>query len=108
MDDDDIYDEFEERAFHRAKRNMKGKFIPKKSSQQPKQPKPEPYRPPPPPENPRMKYLRVLGLTSRDDIPVRIRSTYRRLALRYHPDKNSDPRAVETFKYITAAYEALT
>jgi len=36
-----------------------------------------------------------------------VRKTYRRLALRFHPDKNPESNDDSTFKQITAAYEAL-
>ena len=37
-----------------------------------------------------------------------IKSQYRRLALRYHPDRNpGDPWAEERFKAITSAYRTL-
>lgn len=36
-----------------------------------------------------------------------IKKAYRRLAQRYHPDRNSDPEAVEKFRQVRQAYEAL-
>ena len=39
--------------------------------------------------------------------PSEIKTAYRRLALRYHPDKNSSPLAEEKFKKINEAYETL-
>ena len=44
-------------------------------------------------------YYQLLGLdqaASEDDI----KKAYRRLALKYHPDKNQDPGAEEMFKNI--------
>ena len=37
-----------------------------------------------------------------------IKKAFRELALKYHPDKNKDPDAVERFEKITAAYEVLS
>ncbi|KAK0053880.1 transcription factor mef2A-like isoform X2 [Biomphalaria pfeifferi] len=37
-----------------------------------------------------------------------IKKAYRKAALKYHPDKNSDPEAVDKFKKISAAYRYLT
>lgn len=37
-----------------------------------------------------------------------IRSAYRRLALKYHPDKNPDPGSTERFRLIKSAYELLS
>jgi len=51
-------------------------------------------------------YYAVLGLergASQDEI----KKAYRKLALRFHPDKNKDPGAEETFKQIAEAYEVL-
>lgn len=37
-----------------------------------------------------------------------IKKAFRRLAMRWHPDRNPDPAAVEHFKALRAAYETLT
>merc|ERR1719469_1510732 len=37
-----------------------------------------------------------------------VRKAYRREALRWHPDKNSAPEAIERFKLIAMAYEVLS
>lgn len=39
--------------------------------------------------------------------PAEIKRAYRRLAMRWHPDRNSDPAATERFRLIRAAYEQL-
>ncbi|MCK4403876.1 MAG: molecular chaperone DnaJ [candidate division Zixibacteria bacterium] len=52
-------------------------------------------------------YYEVLGL-SRDATDVDIKKAYRRLALKYHPDKNPGSKeAEESFKEATEAYEVL-
>lgn len=40
--------------------------------------------------------------------PTEIKRAYRRLAMRWHPDRNSSPEASERFKQIRRAYEELT
>ena len=66
-----------------------------------------PPPPPPPSGTSRSLNLRILGLTSEQDTPEAIKGAHRRLALQFHPDKNPDPSAAETFKKIQNAYEAL-
>ncbi|RNF21083.1 putative chaperone DNAJ protein [Trypanosoma conorhini] len=54
------------------------------------------------------EYYEVLGL-SVDAVDHDIKRAYRRLALRYHPDKNpGDQEAAEMFKRISHAYEILS
>jgi len=50
----------------------------------------------------------ILGVT-RESSPDEIKKSYRKLALKYHPDKNpDDAEALEKFKEISAAYEIVS
>merc|ERR1712187_1012779 len=49
----------------------------------------------------------VLGLGKNASVQE-IKSAYRRLALKYHPDKNPDPDAVQMFLDIQQAYQVLS
>src|SRR4051812_16750803 len=51
-------------------------------------------------------YFAVLGLNP-DASAGQIKSAYRKLARRYHPDLSTDPDAEQKFKEISAAHEAL-
>lgn len=53
------------------------------------------------------KFYDALGVepTASDD---EIKRAYRKLALKYHPDKNKDPGAQEKFKEVSVAYECLS
>jgi len=52
-------------------------------------------------------FYEVLGV-SRDSSAEDIKKAYRKLALKYHPDRNKDDEsAQEKFKEINLAYEAL-
>jgi molecular chaperone DnaJ len=49
------------------------------------------------------EYYEVLGLPE-DATKEQVKTVYRRLALRYHPDRNKNPAAQEKFKEISQAY----
>lgn len=51
-------------------------------------------------------YYEILGVP-RDADPDRIKKAYRKLAMRYHPDRSEEPDAEERFKEVTEAYEVL-
>ena len=51
-------------------------------------------------------YYKVMGL-NRDATPKDIKTAYRKLARKYHPDLNKEPGAESQFKELGEAYEVL-
>lgn len=52
-------------------------------------------------------YYKILGV-DRKSTEAQVKSAYRKLARKYHPDVNKSPDAVEKFKDINEAYEVLS
>lgn len=52
-------------------------------------------------------YYSVLGVT-RSATEVEIKASYRKLAMKYHPDRNPDPDANEQFRRVNEAFEVLS
>jgi len=51
-------------------------------------------------------YYKTLGV-KKDATDKEVKKAFRKLALKYHPDKNSEPGAEEKFRKIAEAYEVL-
>ena len=52
-------------------------------------------------------YYKILGI-SRNATEEDVKKAYRKMALRFHPDKNKSAGAEEKFKEIAEAYEVLS
>ena len=52
-------------------------------------------------------YYEVLGVP-RDATPEHVKKAFRKLAMKYHPDRNSSGDASEQFKAVNEAYEVLS
>ncbi len=57
--------------------------------------------------NQKRDYYEVLGV-DRKATQAEIRSAYRKLALKYHPDRNKEPDAANKFKEVSEAYAILS
>jgi DnaJ-class molecular chaperone len=52
-------------------------------------------------------YYKILGV-AKNASPEEIKKAYRKLALKYHPDRNNSKNAAEKFRKVNEAYAALT
>jgi len=52
-------------------------------------------------------YYKILGVPKNADDST-LKKAYRKLALKYHPDKNPAPEAEEKFKSVNEAYDCLS
>jgi curved DNA-binding protein CbpA len=54
-----------------------------------------------------MDYFELLGV-SRASTTIDIKKAYRKLANKYHPDRNESDKATETFQLIQEAYDVIS
>jgi DnaJ-domain-containing protein 1 len=81
---------------------------PKYEHKKPEQPKPQ--QAPPRRHHEHEQHYATLGLTSNASPEEEVRKAYRRLSLKYHPDKNvgNEERASEEFQKVNHAYSTIT
>jgi FtsZ-interacting cell division protein ZipA len=99
----DFHDESEERAEDKRRRTRANEERKRKKQEQSQEQEQEQSQEQ---ESRSPTSLALLGLTRLATIPD-IKRAYHRLALMYHPDKNSNPTAAERMKKINTAYEDL-
>lgn len=96
-------------AFRKAEKRRKKKEQQRAEAKRQQNQKEVPVLPPPPTINElQIQTLQILGLRADQNNPVAIRSAYRRLALRHHPDKNPSKDTTDIFRKILEAYQMLT
>ncbi|ODV94056.1 hypothetical protein PACTADRAFT_45268, partial [Pachysolen tannophilus NRRL Y-2460] len=54
-----------------------------------------------------INHYQILGVSSNSS-DLEIKKSYRKLALKYHPDKNREPGAEDKFKEISKSYDILS
>ena len=55
----------------------------------------------------KIPYLRILGIDNMYASEEEIKKAFRKMAMKYHPDRCSDPKAAQYFNTVRQAYEQL-